>query len=358
MRIDLFYELAVPTESGRTEAQVFDESLDEITLAERLGFHGVWLVEHHFTREYSHSSSPELFLAAASQRTKALRLGHAVAVLPYHHPLHVAERAAVLDLLSGGRLELGIGRGFSPSEYEIFGVQMRDSRDYVQESLSILRQAPDGPFSHQGRLFKFQDVDVLPKPLQRPHPPLWTAAVSPDTFTWAAREGIGALAGPFKPWSLIKQDLSAYRRAWRQQHGTGTLTPGYNSRFALTIGVLCLEDGEEARRLGAQAFTWYYRRLLEQTRPVLQAMQQTYEYYRGLRHLHWLLQHTISLTLLEKTGMVVLGNPEACAKRFAAFERAGVDHLICAIGAGALPTSIVRRCLRVMSEHLLPQFNT
>ena len=154
MKIDLFYEIAVPRHSGRDEAKVYSDALAEIALADRLGFHGVWLVEHHFTREYSHSSAPDLMLAAASQRTQRLRLGHAVVVLPYSHPIRVAERAAALDVLSGGRLELGVGRGFSAAEYAAFGVDMRDSRDYVRESLAILRQAASGPGNHDGRLFK------------------------------------------------------------------------------------------------------------------------------------------------------------------------------------------------------------
>jgi alkanesulfonate monooxygenase SsuD/methylene tetrahydromethanopterin reductase-like flavin-dependent oxidoreductase (luciferase family) len=314
------------------------------------------LVEHHFAGEYSHSSAPELFLAAASQRTKAIRLGHGVIVLPYHHPIHVAERAAALDVLSSGRLELGIGRGFSASEYAAFGVQMRDSRDYVKESLAILRQAFTGPLSHRGRLFDFQGVDVVPKPMQRPHPPMWTAAVSPESFIWAAREGLGAMAGPFKPWFLIRQDLASYRRTWRECHGTNTPMPGQNPRFATTVGVLCLEDGSEARQLAGEAFIWYYRHLLDQTRPILQSLQETYEYYRSLGRLHFLLQRAISMRILESMGMVVVGDPDECARHIARFQRAGIDHLICAVGAGVLPTSIVQRSLRVMAKYLLPRF--
>lgn len=356
MHIDLFYELPASTQFGRSEERIYHEALDEIALADRLGFHGVWLVEHHFAGEYSHSSAPELFLAAASQRTQKIRLGHAVVVLPYHHPIHVAERAAALDVLSGGRVELGIGRGFSASEYAAFGMQMRDSREYMQESLTILRQAFTGSLSHQGRLFDFKDLDVSPKPVQRPYPPLWTAAVSPDSFVWAAREGLGVLAGPFKPWFLTKQDLAAYRRAWRECHGTSALMPGQNSRFAMTVGVLCLEDGDEARRLAAEAFIWYYRHLLDLTRPILQSLQETYEYYHSLGRLHFLLQRAISMRILESMRMVVIGNPDECARSFAHFQRAGIDHLICAVGAGVLPTSIMQRSLRVMAKHLLPRF--
>jgi alkanesulfonate monooxygenase SsuD/methylene tetrahydromethanopterin reductase-like flavin-dependent oxidoreductase (luciferase family) len=355
MEIDLFYELPVPSHLGRDEAGVYGETLAEIALADRLGFHGVWLVEHHFTREYSHSSAPDLILAAASQRTQRLRLGHAVVVLPYSHPIRVAERAAALDVLSGGRLELGLGRGFSAAEYAVFGVDMRDSRDHVEESLAILRQASSGPINHCGRLFAFADLDVLPKPLQRPHPPLWTAAVSPETFIWAAREGIGVLAGPFKPWILVKQDLAAYRRAWREHHPENTPKPGHNPRFAMTIGMLCLEDGSEARRWAADAFLWYYRKLLQLIEPALKSLPQSYAYYRRLARLQGVLRRLLSLTLLERMGMVIVGDPDTCVAGLARLARAGVDHALCAIGAGAIPSAVVQRSLAVMAERVLPR---
>ena len=356
MQIDLFYELAVPTQSGRSDETVYRETLDEIALADTLGFGCAWVVEHHFAGEYSHSSAPELFLAAASQRTRRIRLGHGVVVLPFHHPIHVAERAAALDILSGGRLELGVGRGFSAAEYAAFGAAMGDGRERVREGIAILRQAAAGLINYRGRHFQFDDLDILPKPLQRPHPPLWTAAVSPDSFTWAAREGLGVLAGPFKPWFLTKRDLARYREAWRAAHGSGAPMPGRNSGFAMTVGVLCLEDGAEARRLAEEALLWYYRRLLDLTRPVLRELRESYEYYRRFRALHALLEGALSLPLLERLGMAVVGDPEECARRFARYARAGVDRLICSVGAGFLPTTTVQRAMKTMADHLLPRF--
>ncbi|MDX5931932.1 LLM class flavin-dependent oxidoreductase [Acidiphilium acidophilum] len=353
MEVDLFYELAVPAHLGRSEAQVLAETLDELALADHLGFHGAWFVEHHFMREYSHSSSPELILAAASQRTSRLRLGHAVVVMPYHHPVRVAERCATLDILSGGRLEIGLGRGFSAPEYALFGAKMADSRTHVQEGLAILRAAPGAPFSHHGTLHNFTDLDILPKPLQRPHPPLWTAAVSPASFLWAAQEALGVLAGPFKPWFMTRQDIKSYRRAWRTAHGDLPPTPGQNNRFAMTIGCLCLEDGDEARRL-AQGFVWYYQRLLDQTRPILMQLRESYEYYHRLRFLEPLLRRTLSLRLLETMGMVVVGTPEDCRRRLAAYATAGVDTLILAVGAGMVPSSITQRSLHVLARDVLP----
>jgi alkanesulfonate monooxygenase SsuD/methylene tetrahydromethanopterin reductase-like flavin-dependent oxidoreductase (luciferase family) len=354
MRFDVFYELAVPEHAGRSESAVLHDTLDEIALADSLGFDTAWLVEHHFMREYSHSSAPEVFLAAASQRTERIRLGHAVVVLPYNHAVRVAERATTLDQLSGGRVELGVGRGFSPTEYAVFGADMGDSRAIVDESLAVMRQAfTAATVNFSGSHYQVEDVEVLPRPVQDPHPPLWTAAVSPDTFTWAAREGLGVLAGPFKPWFLIKQDLKAYRRAWAEHQGESA-EPDANPRFAMTIGVLCLEDGDRARELARQPFTWYYERLLAQTRPVLERFQEGYEHYQKLGRLQPLLKRAVRLPLLEAMGMVVVGTPAECRDKLARYKAAGVDHLILAVGAGALPTEVVQESLGNLAEHVLP----
>ncbi|WP_414041309.1 LLM class flavin-dependent oxidoreductase [Acidithiobacillus sp. M4-SHS-6] len=357
MKIDLFYELAVPAQLGRSEAQVYHETLDELSLADALGFHGAWLVEHHFMREYSHSSAPEVFLAAASQRTQHLRLGHAVVVLPYNHIVRVAERVATLDILSQGRLELGVGRGFSPKEYQLFGSRMADSRQHMQEGLQILRQAGGSAFSHSGKLYQFEDLDILPKPIQNPHPPLWTAAVSPATFQWAAQEGIGVLSGPFKPWFMIQQDLRAYKKSWQQQHGQRPLQAGQNNAFAMTIGCLCLEDAAEARRL-AERFTWYYQRLLDQTRPVLAQLRESYEYYHRLGFLEPLLRRGLNLRLLESMGMVVVGDPDTCRQKLSRYARAGVDRLILAVGAGMVPSAVTRRSLQLLAEAVIPALSS
>src|SRR5512135_2537135 len=139
MQFDLFHEISLPPQPVRSETQAYSDTLAEIELADRLGYRCAWLVEHHFMRGYSHASKPELLLAALSQRTRRIRLGHAVIPLPLHHPVHIAERIATLDILSGGRIEIGIGRGFSPQEYSVFGAAMGQSRELVDESLAILR---------------------------------------------------------------------------------------------------------------------------------------------------------------------------------------------------------------------------
>lgn len=356
MHFDLFYELSVPDFAGRSEQAVFHDTLAEIEAGETYGFRTAWLVEHHFMREYSHASAPELFLAAAAQRTRRLRFGHAIVPLPYHHPVHVAERLATLDILSNGRVEFGFGRGFSPQEYAAFEIEMATSRARTAESLAILRRFfAGGPVSFAGRYYTLDNVDILPKVVQRPHPPLWMAAVSPESFELAAREGVGVLVGPFKPWFMVRADIERYRSAWQVQHGARR-DPGLNPRVGMTLGVLCLEDGRRARALAKTHLLWFYRALLKQTAPVLEKLHAGYEYYRRLGTLRFLLEKTLNLAALEAAGMVVAGDPRHCLERFEAYRAAGVDHLLLAVGAGGAPSAVVRESLRTLGEHVLPHF--
>ncbi|MGA7799789.1 MAG: LLM class flavin-dependent oxidoreductase [Gammaproteobacteria bacterium] len=357
MHFDLFYELSVPGFAGRTERQVYRDTLAELELAEHCGFRTAWLVEHHFMREYSHSSAPDLFLAAASQRTRRLRLGHGIVPLPYEHPVRVAERLATLDVLSEGRLEFGFGRGFSPLEYATFGVSMADSRSLTEEALAIIRQSFDGrPITHHGTHFHIDNVEIIPKVVQRPHPPLWTAAVSPESFELAARLGLGALAGPFKPWFMVKEDIRRYRQHWRDRHGGQPPVDGQNPCVGMTVGVFCLEDGQRARDLARDGFVWFYRQLFAQTLPVLERLYDGYEYYRRLGKLRGLVGKAINLKVLESLGMVIVGDPEHCVRRLQGLHKAGVDHVLCAIGAGVLPTAHVRASMEVLAEQVIPRF--
>src|SRR5215468_735449 len=281
MKFGLFYELAVPGFTGKSEEQVYRETLEEIELADRLGIDSVWLVEHHFMREYSHSSAPDMFLAAASQRTKRIRLGHAIFLLPFWHPVRVAERIATLDILSGGRVEFGIGRGFTPMEYDTFGVRMEDSRSLVDESMDVvLRCFGEGRVKHDGKHFKVADCEVLPKPLQKPHPPIWTAAVSPETYDMAAERGWGVLAGPFKPGFMVMQDLERFKTGWANAGRRPE-----DIRFAMTLGVFVSNHRQHARTVAKRNIAWFYKLLLMLTRPVLARAPKTYESYGELQRM-------------------------------------------------------------------------
>lgn len=348
MQFDLFFEVSLPSHRGLSEARAYADTLATIELADSLGYRCAWLVEHHFMRGYSHASKPELLLAAAAARTRRIRLGHAVIPLPLHHPVHVAERVATLDILSAGRLEVGIGRGFSPREYAVFGAQMEASRELTDESLEILRASfKRQPVTFHGRHFHLEALDILPHVVQEPHPPLWTAAVSPDTYAWAAARQLGVLAGPFKPWFMVKHDIGRYREARRAADAP---------RVGMTVGVLCLEDSRRAHQLAADAFTWFYRELFRVTLPVLERLYPSYEQLHELGRFRSLMKLGINFGLLDAFGLTVVGNPQECVAKLRKYAAGGVTHLLCAFGAGALEHEVVQESLELFAREVMPVF--
>jgi alkanesulfonate monooxygenase SsuD/methylene tetrahydromethanopterin reductase-like flavin-dependent oxidoreductase (luciferase family) len=201
VRFGIFYEHQLPRPwEPDSEQRLLADALEQVELADRLGFDYCWEVEHHFLEEYSHSSAPEVFLAAASQRTRRIRLGHGIVVLPpgYNHPARVAERAATLDLVSGGRLELGTGESSSEMELGGFGVERDTKREQWREALDVVtRMFVETPFAgYEGRYVRMPPRNVVPKPLQKPHPPLWVACSRRETIQMAASLGLALFPSP------------------------------------------------------------------------------------------------------------------------------------------------------------------
>ncbi|MDP6565574.1 MAG: LLM class flavin-dependent oxidoreductase, partial [Alphaproteobacteria bacterium] len=202
MKFGVFYEHQIPRPwNDGDEHRLFKEALDEVELADRLGIDYAWEVEHHFLEEYSHSSAPEVFLAACSQRTKNIRLGHGIVLMPpgYNHPARVAERIATLDLVSDGRVEFGTGESSAAAELAGFGVSVEAKREMWRETTeqcaNLLTMDPYPGF--EGKYFSMPCRNLVPKPLQRPHPPIWVACSRRETIHAAARAGIGALVFAF-----------------------------------------------------------------------------------------------------------------------------------------------------------------
>ena len=196
MQFGLLYELQAPP--GASESDIFHQALEQIELADELGFDYVWQVEHHFLENYSHSSAPEVFLGAVSQRTRRIRIGHGVVTLlpAMNPPARVAERTATLDILCRGRLDVGTGRASTVEELGGFDVDPEATREMWRESLTeIVKMWTESPYpGHAGTHFSMPARNVIPKPVQQPHPPLWVACTDPETIQVAARAGIGALS--------------------------------------------------------------------------------------------------------------------------------------------------------------------
>jgi alkanesulfonate monooxygenase SsuD/methylene tetrahydromethanopterin reductase-like flavin-dependent oxidoreductase (luciferase family) len=350
MRFDLFHELAVPKFMGYSERDVHRQTLDEIAFADEAGFDGVWLVEHHFQPEFSHCPAPEVLFGAISQRTKRIRIGHGVVLLPFNHPVRVAERIAVLDIISDGRMDVGVGRGFSPLEYDVFGGTMDQSRGKVDEGLEIMRRAwGDEPFSFDGQHWSFPEIEVVPKPVQKP-PKLWTAAVSPETYIMGAEQGLGVLAGPFKPLFMVAEDRE---RFVTRCHEVGRDPAELG--FGMTVGAVVLDDHKRAMRVAEENVRWFYQQLLKLTAPVLERGGQSYQYYREeLGTLRALTGGSPSIEALQAAGMVVAGDPEHVIEQLRNLADHGVDHVLLSLQAGGVPHEDVLRSIELFGEQVIP----
>ncbi|NNN20709.1 MAG: LLM class flavin-dependent oxidoreductase, partial [Acidimicrobiales bacterium] len=254
MRFGIFYEHQMPKPwSERDEYRLLQEALDQIELADSLGYDYVWEVEHHFLEEYSHSSAPEVFLAAASQRTKNIRLGHGIVQLPFevNHPARVAERIATLDLISGGRVDFGTGESSSEAELGGFKVARATKRDEWTEALDVVtKMFTEVPFGgYRGKFFNMPPRNVIPKPMQRPHPPLWVACSRRETIHLAATKGIGALSFSFIEPEAAKEWVDDYYETIK----SGDCIPAgfaLNPQIACVLPFMCHHDEATAIERG------------------------------------------------------------------------------------------------------------
>ncbi len=260
MRFGIFYEHQLPRPwTPGLEQKLFQDALDQVELADKLGFDNVWEVEHHFLEEYSHSSAPEVFLAACSQRTKQIRLGHGIVLMPpgYNHPARVAERIATLDLVSNGRVEFGTGESSALLELGGYGVPVAEKRnawrEAVEQCANILAMDPYPGF--EGQYFSMPARNLVPKPVQKPHPPLWVACSNRETIKLAARLGIGALTFAFVDPAEAKQWVDDYYRILKEE--CVPIGHAVNANICMVSSFGIHHDVEEARRRFQDGFRFF-----------------------------------------------------------------------------------------------------
>ena len=251
MRFGIFFELSTPRPFvPGIERQVYDNALEQARLADELGFDWVWCVEHHFLEEYSHCSAPEVVLAAMAAQTSRIRVGHgAVVCVPeMNHPIRVAERAAALDIVSGGRLEFGTARSSTWTELGGFMVDPDDTKKTWDEFVRVLpRMWSDEPFSHDGLCFSMPERNVLPKPLQKPHPPMWVTVTSPGTELDAAERGLGCLGVASTTYAEQERRTREYHRRIQSCDPVSTVV---NDQVTTLNFLYCHEDPDAAAATG------------------------------------------------------------------------------------------------------------
>jgi alkanesulfonate monooxygenase SsuD/methylene tetrahydromethanopterin reductase-like flavin-dependent oxidoreductase (luciferase family) len=260
VEVGLFTEFQCP--AGMAEATAFDESMAQMRAAEELGFDAVWLGELHFQKERSVLASPLVVAGALAACTRRIKLGIAVQVLPLSHPLRLAEDVATVDHLSRGRLDFGVGRSGLPGHYQGFNIPYEESRDRFFETLEILRKAwTQDRFSHDGRYYQFRDVCVIPKPYQKPHPPLRVAATTEETYPMMGRLGHRLfVAVRTNSISDLKRFVGGYQEAWREAGHPG------RGEVALLVPVYVAESARRAREEPEASTTHWFRAIAEALR--------------------------------------------------------------------------------------------
>src|SRR3954454_5242401 len=372
MRFGLFYEHQMPRpwEEGAQE-QLLGDALDQIELADRVGFDYVWEVEHHFLEEYSHSSAPEVFLGAVSQRTKRIRLGHGIVQIPppFNHPARVVERAATLDLISGGRLELGTGEASSQLELGAFGIDRREKRAMWEEALdTIARMFVEEPFAGaDGDFVQMPPRNVLPKPKQRPHPPLWVACSRRDTILMAARKGLGALSFSFVEPEQAKEWVDEYYAIVESDE----CVPGgfaVNPNVAVVLPMMCHEDEATAIERGIDgahffgySLAYYYA--FGSMRPGVTSIWDDFLKFRDKRGFARSIvtpdQAPLGVKLLQEgLGSLrgAIGTPDQIADLCERYERAGVDQIIFCSQTGKTQHEHICDSIELFAEKVMPRF--
>ncbi len=331
MRFGVFYELQLPKPwKEGDEHRLFQEALEQVVLADRLGFDYAWEVEHHFLDEYSHSSAPEVFLACAAGRTERIRLGHGIRqVIPrYNHPARTAEGIATLDLVSNGRVDFGIGEGATRLELGGFGIPAKEKRamslEAAEQIANMMMLDPYPGF--EGQYFSMPCRNVLPKPLQKPHPPMWIACTNRDTIRVAARNGLGALAFSFvdpeeaKSWSDIYYDIIRSDECVPIGHSV-------NANIAMVSNFSLHHDRAEAIRRGHEGFEFFNYALralvTHDTVPGRTQLWKEFQQLRGNR-----TEEVIEESRGVGYNAAGIGTPDDMCAHLTGFRDAGVDQII------------------------------
>jgi alkanesulfonate monooxygenase SsuD/methylene tetrahydromethanopterin reductase-like flavin-dependent oxidoreductase (luciferase family) len=336
--------------AGQTFAEAFAQSFAQVDAAERWGLDVVWLAELHFLPERSVVSAPLVVASAIAARTRRLKIGIAVQVLPLCHPLRLAEEVATLDHISQGRLIFGVGRSGFPRTYEAYGVPYAESRERFAEVLEILRRAwSDERFSFEGRFYTFRNITLVPRPLQKPYPPLRSAATSPDTYP-----AIGAMGLPiFVAVRLgtieeLGPNIAAYREAYRAAGHAG------QGEVYLRVPIYVGETEASARADPEHSIMPFYRTLGAQiedsaTRAGARAIEQRAERGQALQTIGY------EDVLRDK---VIVGTPDSVTKRLQELIRKlGLNGVLAELNCGGLVAADkVMRSLQLMCEEVAPRF--
>ena len=330
------------------EGDYLRNAVDRLASAEALGFDAIWVNEHHFHPHGGLFSSLPVILATLAQRTTRVRLGTSVMVLPLHSPIEVAEQLALVDLLSGGRLDVGVGRGVVKYDYDVIGVPFQEGQERTLEALEVLVKAwTSRPFSHEGKHFHYADVAIWPLPQQQPHPPIWFSATrTPESFATAGRLGTHLLTiAHLNPMEELAERVALYRRSLREAgHDADAFQTG--SHFH----VLVTDAPGQARLLGQEALERHVKQSAASQalakdahlRPEFQAMAER--------------RASLDVDEFIRTGRMLIGTPDECVQLILRIrDVVGLDCLNCTFSWGGLDDATVERSLDLFAHEVMPR---
>ena len=359
MRFGVFYEHQLPRPwNPGDEARLFHDALEQVVLADRLGYDYAWEVEHHFLEEYSHSSAPEVFLAACAALTTNIRVGHGIRqVIPnYNHPARVAEGLATLDIISRGRVDFGIGEGATRLELGAFGIPGKEKRALAIEAAEqIANMMTMDPYpGYEGRAFSMPCRNVVPKPVQTPHPPMWMACTNRDTIKVAASLGVGALAFSFldpaeaRAWSKIYYDIIKSDQCVPIGHAV-------NANIAMVSNFSVHHDRDEAIRRGLEGFEFFGYAInalvAHDTVPGHSTLWRDFTAARGER-----TQEAIDAAKRAAAYSSGIGSPDDIRRHIGEFQDAGVDQVIFLQQAGKNRHDHICESLNLFAAEVMGDF--
>lgn len=332
--------LLMQSPSARSSQEIFTRALEIAQAAEALGFRNVWLAEHHFST-YGYLSRPVQLATYIAAKTTRLRVGTAVIVVPLHHPLVVAEEIATLDLLAGGRVDIGLGRGYQHYEFERLGLELEASRARWEESVDVLLKAFGGkPFTYEGKFFRIPETSTFPQPVQKPHPPIWITAQSPDSIEAAVRRGFNVLTGGF---GIPIERTAEFRRLFDR------LVAEIKPPRTLEVGVqraVYVTDSEADARDAAEQARWNMR--------VTLSLRNHYERVEQGRAIPVPMpKEPETDDLLDR--FLVIGTPDTCIRQIRRIrDLVGISHFNCNFWFGDLEHARVLRSMELFAREVMP----
>ena len=360
MKFGIFYEHQLPRPwKENDELKLYQDALDQVELADNLGIDYVWEVEHHILEEYAHSSAPEVFLAACSQRTKNIRLGHGIKLMPpnYNHPARIAEEIATLDLVSNGRVEFGTGESSSLAELGGFKIPVEEKRDQwleaVEQTCNMMAMEPYP--GYEGKYFSMPCRNVVPKPTQRPHPPLWVACSNRETIKLAAKLGIGALTFAFVDPDEAKLWVDDYYRILKEE--CIPIGHAINPNIAMVTSFGCHQDHDEAVKRMKEGFQFFsyglgHHYIFGINKPgrtnIWEEFQKNKIKTQG--------RSTIEQKVGPDTEAPGIGTPKELSAYLKKFEKTGVDQVTFIQQGGRNKHEHICEALELFASDVMPEF--